>query len=115
LAGIPVNSLITITDVWTGTAPRTLRAWLLGPRYLTPREVAARLSGKVSLREIYKLFHAGSLRGTRIGRKVLIYEHALDELIRAGENAPKEKAPPAKRGPAGPRKHPGTFRHFPPP
>jgi excisionase family DNA binding protein len=92
---------ITITDVWVGTAPRDFPRLFTGLRPLTIPEVAARLG--CSVRLAHKLFDAGDLAGHRVGRRKVVYADSVDSYIREHRNAPKEKVPPAKRGPAGRR------------
>jgi len=54
-------------------------------RFYTVKEVAEQFfGGKVSPREVNRLFHQGKLAGTRIGAKILIYADSLEALVKAG-------------------------------
>jgi hypothetical protein len=46
--------------------------------------------GKVSGRQLTRLFHAGKLTGFRAGTKIVLYRSALDAWRKSNENAPKE-------------------------
>lgn len=77
---------------------------------LTIKEASeAYFQGKVSPREVYKLYHAGHLKGFRVGtgkkKKILLYKSSLDAYRQANANqqppAPDEEAqpPPTCRSP----------------
>lgn len=64
----------------------------LEDRLYTVKEAADHyFQGKVSQREVNKLFHSRMLNGFRVGRLILIYKSSLDEYRLAHEN----RRPPA--------------------
>jgi excisionase family DNA binding protein len=63
---------------------------------LTVEEAAAKL--RVSGGMIYKLFHAGELRGPQMGRSVRIVAASIAEYVERSMNKPAEEA---KVKPAG--------------
>jgi excisionase family DNA binding protein len=65
---------------------------------------------RVSAGTVYKLFHAGVLRGPQMGRSVRIYAKSIPEYLERVSNRPKEKPPPE---PLRPR--PKTYRRVPGP
>jgi len=61
---------------------------------LTIREASETyFQGKVSPREVYKLYHAGQLQGFRVGtgkkKKILLYKSSLEAYRKSNENGEK--------------------------
>jgi hypothetical protein len=81
-------------------------------RLYTVREAAqGYFQGKVSPREINALFHNGSIRGFRVGSKILLYQSSLDEYRQAHENKKPSPEQPEALGPIlAPTPLPGTKR-----
>jgi hypothetical protein len=57
--------------------------------------------GKVSGRQVNRLFNRGLIRGFRAGSTILLYESGLDEYRRSRENQPPAPPEPARPKRAG--------------
>jgi excisionase family DNA binding protein len=104
-----MTSSVGVVNV--GESPDTRRAGARGPgsrpgvgsALLTARQAAARLG--VSDKLVYRMFHAGKLRGVKVEGAVRIYTAAVEDYIRAHTNRPPEAPaappPPDERGRKG--------------
>jgi len=71
--------------------------------WLTVKEAADRLSGKISRRSIYRMVAAGAVRASKLGRRILIDEQALSLFILKGSanaitNPPRPPSPGRRPG-----------------
>jgi hypothetical protein len=76
--------------------------------YLSAKQVAQRLNGAISVKQIYRLIHMGKLKVNRNLGKILIEEESLERLL-AGPEPEQEvvpsEPPPPSRKPGRPKKH----------
>ena len=76
--------------------------------YLSAKQVAQKLNGAISLKQVYRLIQLGKLKVNRNLGKILIEEESLELLLAEPmdqkKNVPSEP-PPTQRKPGRPKKH----------
>jgi excisionase family DNA binding protein len=61
--------------------------------YITPKEFYAKLEGRLSLSAIYRMLKRGDLPSARVGKRFLIPEDVLDQLVAAAKEPQRQDAP----------------------